>query len=410
MSDVKRSLKILFLANRIPYPVVDGQSRRTYNILKGLSKNNEVHFFSLYERSKRVDPKAKKHLREFCSSVEFIEGPNKHISWSMTYRLIRSIFSREPYTIWRSYSYKFKKRVLELLSNKMIDIVHCDILPIAYTLKYLSKKVPCVLTDHDVSYLKTLRMGKNCENFLLKLFLNYETVKLKRLERNIFLQVNMGITVSENDKQYLEDLNPNSKFYVIENGVDTKLFVGNMCGEKKNILWIGGLNDYSNNEAMTYFLKKIYPIVKEADEDITMTIVGGGESKLSKIYEKDKTIIFTGFVDDPVQYLNRATIFVAPILSGSGTRLKLLEAMSARKGIVSTSIGCEGIEGEDKVHFLLADSAKQFAEKIILLLNDEKLRNKISENAWNLAKQKYEWNIIINKINILYHQIVDNKI
>ena len=119
-------LKILFLTNRSPYPITDGQSRRTYNILKGLSRRHDVYLLSLYESIEEVKPECIKHLREVCAKVEMFPAPNKTLSVAMILRLLRSLFSRDPYTIWRHYSIPYVTRVRKLLDTIPFDVVHCD--------------------------------------------------------------------------------------------------------------------------------------------------------------------------------------------------------------------------------------------------------------------------------------------
>ena len=127
-----KPLKILFLSNRSPLPIIDGHTRRTFNILKGLSENNQVYLLSLFETPAEIEAHNIKKLERFCHKVEFLPSPSKKVSIPMLARLLRSLFSREPYTIWRHYSKSFSVRVDQLIQKESFDIVHCDILPIVY--------------------------------------------------------------------------------------------------------------------------------------------------------------------------------------------------------------------------------------------------------------------------------------
>lgn len=135
------SLRILFLTNRFPYPVVDGQSRRTYNILKGLSRNHEVVLLSLFEKSAPVEAYALDHIRQWCVDVELFSIPSKTPSVSMVVRLLRSLASPDPYTIWRHRSDPFLKRVEALTKGGSFNLVHCDILPVVYAIKNLEESI-----------------------------------------------------------------------------------------------------------------------------------------------------------------------------------------------------------------------------------------------------------------------------
>jgi len=399
-----KSKNILFLSNRGLLPIKDGHTRRSFNILKGLAEKNKVYFLSLYETPAEVSYENVKQLEKICHRVEFLPCPSKKISLEMLTRLFRSLFSFEPYTVWRHYSKPFLKRVDELISSKRFDLVHCDILPICYTVQNRAKIFRSV-TDHDVSYQKCLSIAKDKRNLFLKYFMYLEAWKLKRLEKNIFKHVDLGVAVSESDKKSLQKLCPEGKFLVVENGVELDKFqtVAEMP-EKSKLLWLGGFGHYPNIQGILFFLNNVYPQIKKAVPGVSLDIVGGGVTvEIKQFAERDSTINVTGYVDDPLPYLHRAAVFVAPILSGGGTKLKVLEAMAAGKAVVTTSKGCEGIDGMPGQHYLVADDHDHFAENVIRLLNDKLLRSYIQDNAKKLVNADYDFNTICIKLDDYYN-------
>lgn len=398
-----KSLKILFLSNRGLLPIKDGHTRRSYNILKGLAETNQVYFLSFYETPEEIEPRNVKELESFCYKVEFHPAPSKKISIPMLMRLIRSLFSIDPYTIWRHYSKSFSKRVNDLISTEGFDLIHCDILPLAYTVRN-KNGIFRSITDHDVSYLKCMRMGKQGWNIPLKSFLYLESWKLKRLESKMFTQVDLGVTVSELDKKILQTLCPGGKFVVVENGVETEKFKpSNEKVETNKLVWVGGFDHFPNKQGMHYFLENIYQRIKQRLPEIRLDIVGGGiPEKLKKLCKGDASIKLLGYVEDPLPYIQKATVFISPILSGGGTRLKILEAMSAGKAIVTTSIGCEGIDGTDGKHFIVADKPNDFCDAILRVINEPDLRKMLASNARHLAETFYDWKIIVGKLSNTY--------
>lgn len=401
-------LNILFLSNRIPLPIKDGHSRRTYNVLKRLSERHNVYFLSLDEDDiQKSNSKILEQLNHFCWQVELLKAPSKNISLQMILRLIRSVASSEPYTIWRHYSSLFLEKVVEVTKKNKIDIIHCDILPLAYLLSNV-KNIPCTLTDHDVCYLKSYRIAKQSNNPLLKAFMYLESFKLKKLESRIFKQISLGIAVSENDRSILQKLCFSDNFIVAENGVDVEEFNLNWdCIEPNTILWIGGFGYTPNKEAVYYFLDKIYPIIKKTVSTVKFILIGDNiTERLKQIAHRDPSIKIMGYVDNPLPFMHAATVFVAPILSGSGTRLKILEAMASGKAIVSTSLGCEGIEGVNSIHYILADDPINFATNVEKILKDAEFRKTLGYNARKLVVEKYDWKIIIDKIDFAYQQLL----
>jgi polysaccharide biosynthesis protein PslH len=406
-----KPMKILFLSNRGLLPIKDGHTRRSYNILKGLAEKHQVYYLSLYESPEEISSENVNDLKSFCSHVEFYPAPSKKISIPMLIRVIRSLFSIDAYTIWRHYSKLFLDRVNELITIGEFDLVHCDILPLAYTVRNRCDIFRSI-TDHDVSYLKCLRMAQESKNILLKTFMFLESWKLKRLESKIFMQVDLGIAVSELDRDILQRVCPRGCFEVIENGVETAKFIPGCSKEEFNkIVWLGGFDHYPNKQGIYYFLEDIYPKIKQEILDVKFDIIGSGiTEKLSHLVQNDCSINLMGYVDDPLPFIQRASVFVVPILSGGGTRLKVLEAMSAGKAIVGTSIACEGLDGINGQHFIIADDATTFAKEVVKLLQDNTLGVMLGSNARKLVVDHYDYTSICKKLNILYQKSIERKL
>jgi glycosyltransferase involved in cell wall biosynthesis len=396
-------LKILFLTNRVPWPIRDGQARRTYHILRGLGEAHDVHLLSLYETPPEATSDTIEHLRGFCADVDLIRAPSKKPGFEMAVRLARSLFSPDPYTVWRHYSREYAQRVRQAIGSTAFDIVHCDILPMIYAVRNTDMPF-CALTDHDVSYLKAERLAGQRRNIAAKLFIHYEAVKLKRLERRVFEHVDLVVAVSELDREILAHLTSTGRYAVVENGVDTEAFTPDpSVVDPNHLVWVGGFHHQSNYEAVRYFLDEIYPAVKSAHSGVTLALVGGDvPERLRSRVAHDSSVCLTGYVSDPLPYVQRAAIFVAPILSGSGTKLKVLEAMAAGKAIVSTAVGVEGIEGRDGEHFLIANEPSAFSKRIGQLLGDANLRKRLGTNARDLSRQKYDWTAICEKMANVY--------
>lgn len=403
-----KRLKILFLSNRSLLPIKDGHTRRSFNILKGLAAQHDVHFVSLYENQDELNKDNIKIIEEMCASVELIQAPKKTICLSMLLRLVISIMSVKPYTIWRHYTRDYHKLVEKHIASGNYDIVHCDNIPIAYTCMY-NKSAFKSITDHDVSYLKCYRMASETNNIILKMFMYLESIKLKHYEKKALKLFDIGIVVSELDKIILKKLCPDSELVVIENGVDTDEFTpsAKVGIENNTLVWVGGFKPFSNENGMHFFLDNVYSKVKNIEPNVRLNIIGGNISdRLRKLIYSDSSIQYLGYVDDPVAYIQKAAVFIVPIISGSGTRLKLLEAMSAGKAIVTTDIGCEGVHGVNGIHYIIANTKQEFADAIVQLFRDHRKRESLEKNARILAVQKYKWTVINDKLDSTYAQVI----
>jgi polysaccharide biosynthesis protein PslH len=150
----------------------------------------------------------------------------------------------------------------------------------------------------------------------------------------------------------------------------------------------------------------VYPLLKQKVPTVSVQLIGTGVTPKLQSYSKlDSSIKVVGYVDSPLSYIQSASAFIVPILSGSGTRLKLLEAMAAGKAIVTTTIGCEGIDGKDGEHYLVADEEKEFAERLATVLTSSTIRCTLGRNARRLAQERYDWKQIGDKMNDIYLRV-----
>jgi glycosyltransferase involved in cell wall biosynthesis len=221
-------------------------------------------------------------------------------------------------------------------------------------------------------------------------------LRLKRYELNVVSRFNRVIVCSENDAELLlkyakKDLNVE----VVPNGVDIDYFTPDpkLEDESKNIIVYTGAFMYEPNvDAVFFFVQQILPVIYRAFPDARFVIVGSDPpSRLARLSDLDPRIVVTGYVSDIRPFLARAKVFVVPLRMGSGTRLKILQAMAMGKAIVSTTIGCEGIAAKNGEHLLIADSPFEFAQAVIKLLKDETLRRKLGKQARLLAQREYAW-------------------
>jgi glycosyltransferase involved in cell wall biosynthesis len=236
-------------------------------------------------------------------------------------------------------------------------------------------------------------------------FENYAAKSLQT-EKNLYRMVNSFLCCSEIDRKKLLALNGAKKEgWTIPNGVDTteKLFDDNpLKHSRKEILFCGSMDYYPNEEGMLWFYNNVFPLVRNEIPGVALTLVGTTQIKENyKSLMNDLSVNFEGRVEDVKPYYYRASVCIAPLLSGSGTRLKILEAMSFGNPVVSTRIGAEGIDAINGKELLIADDAQEFAQAIIDLLKNNELFGSIRKAALSLVKEKYDWKKIGSLINAI---------
>jgi glycosyltransferase involved in cell wall biosynthesis len=222
-------------------------------------------------------------------------------------------------------------------------------------------------------------------------------------ESNFHKSLDAVITCSNNDKETLSKMNEGKLIIdVIPNGVKIPETIFNKDISADNpeyILFCGSLWSIPNAEGLYWFCEKIWPLVTKELPALKLWVVGIGE--LSEKYNSIKNIanvVFAGTVPDVKAYYENSAIAVVPLLTGSGTRLKILEAMGIGVPVISTSIGAEGIDYTRGENILIADQEEDFARQIIQLLQNKKQRQKMAVAARELVKSQYDWNIIGNRL------------
>jgi glycosyltransferase involved in cell wall biosynthesis len=397
-------MNILFLSTEIPYPPDGGHHLRTFNVLKILAKENTIFLVAFAQ-----DPSELQYvdeMKKYCRLVNVFPVAKTGKNPQFVSLIARNLFSRSPLVARRYYLREAAKRMLEIVREHHIDLVHIDMLALG-SYRHLFSDVPVLLTDHNVEFIRLLRWSNIEKNRLLKLFLRYQYSKLKKFEIETCRQVDHCAVVSHTDLITLGELCQNGHYSVIPNGVDTSFFHPlPIAAQADQIIWVGGMGGPYNADAVNYFLTSIWPIIQQQRPQTIIDFFGASPTRLLKeTAARDKRVRMHGFVDDIRPPVQAAMVFIAPIRSGSGTKIKVLNAMAQAKAVVATSIALEGIEYVDGVTACRADDPISFARATLELLDHPEIAVRIGKQARALIEQKYCWRIIARDIHKLYAMI-----
>jgi glycosyltransferase involved in cell wall biosynthesis len=211
--------------------------------------------------------------------------------------------------------------------------------------------------------------------------------------------------MSDLDGSIMQRVAP-ARYEVVENGVDVDFFAPLPVVDGHSLIFAGRLDQYSNRDAILHFMDAAWPLLTARYPDVTITIVGSNPpERLTAMAAADPRITVTGFVDDVRPYFARAAVAICPIRDGGGTRIKVLDAIAQAKPLVSTSIGCEGIEVTAERDVLIADDPPAFARQIGRLFDDPTLRASLARQARATAVQVYSWDILGAKLAALYDRL-----
>ena len=399
-------MNILFLSIENPIPPNGGHHIRTFNILKLLSEHNDIYFVALARSAEELY--YKDELKQYCKSVDIVINPKSTSKWRFILCILNNFFSPLPYVAQKYFSKEIKNHIEYLLEKYKIDIIHIDILPLSIYYDYL-RNMPAILTNHNVESLRLYRWGQLEKKIFKKIFIFYQAFKLKYFEQKMCPKFDRCIVVSEFDKEVLLSIYKEKidNIYVIPNGVDTGYYKPwKEMAVNNSVLWIGGMRGPYSSDAVDYFLKEIFPLVKPEVPDTSFMFIGKSPTtQLIKASNNYDNVQALGFVDDMRPFLNSCSVFIAPIRSGSGTKIKVLNALAFAKPVVTTSIGAEGINLTTGENCMIADSPVDFAQSLIYLLKNPKVAKEMGAKGRALIERYYAWQVIGRNMDSLYRGV-----
>ncbi len=402
-----KTKNIVFVVPRIPYPLDTGAKIRTFNLLKEINNENNIILLSfIYNEQER---EYAKDLEKLGIKVITIMSKDK-IGF---FTILNSLFTGLPLIIAKYRNKKMKHVLSCLIRKNNISLIHFDHIHLGQY-SNACDGIPSIIDEHNIESIILKRMIARERNWLMKLIQQAEYKRMARLERDECLRASVVSVVSEQDKDNLQALCQNGlNPIVIPNGVDTgffkPLYMNNAIPEEQSMVFTGSMDWLPNSDAVKYFCKEILPLIWKINSDVKFYIVGKKPpSSIRYLGKHDGRIIVTGSVEDVRIYIAKSKVFVVPLRIGGGTRLKILESFSMEKAVVSTFIGAEGLDVKDGQHLLLADTPQDFAQKVTLALEDDRLRKRLGSEGRKLVEHQYDWKIIGQKLNAIYREVVTN--
>ena len=393
-------MKILQILPRKPYPPTDGGRIVAYNTIKHLAElGHQITAVSLTEEMQRP-----RELEKYCNWI-----PVEKDTSTTVRGLIGNLVSGKPYTVSKYHGTAMEKKVLEILSTGKFDLVHADGLHTAEYALHARREfdLPAVLRQHNVETKIMERFYHNQPNPLSKLYGYLQYRKLKSYESEICNNFDRCLTITKKDDERLREMNSEISTSIITAGVDTSYFSPREVEEEPDtIISVAAMDWTPNVEAVLWFHERIFPKIQEEVPEAKFYIVGKNPPEKINGLEGNGTVV-TGFVPDVRPYMAKAQAFVVPLKTGSGMRIKILNAMAMKKAVVSTSVGREGIGARDGTEICVADKPDEFAGALISLLKDEEKRESIARRGLELVREQYQWGSVIRDLVCVYRRVLD---
>jgi sugar transferase (PEP-CTERM/EpsH1 system associated) len=391
-------VRVLFLSQIIPYPPHGGVLQRGYNLLRELGRAAEVHLLAYHHPDELPSEKveeSRRALLAFCDKVEYAPLWPKASSLHRAAALAMTTFSNQPFSVVAHRSAAFANLVAAALRDSPPDIVHVDTVALCPFAPPGSSAAPRVLTHHNIESILMARRAEAEPRAAARAFLRREAAKLRRYEAAVSPTFDLNVVVSPRDAEALAAIAPGTRTVLVPNGVDTEYFAPEDSPEEEALIYTGGLNMFANRDAVLHFLQEAWPRITSRRPRVRFFAVGQEPPpELQAIAAADPRVVVTGYVPDIRPFVRKAAVYVVPLRVGGGTRLKVLDAMALGKAMVSTSIGCEGIEVRAGEHLVIADTADAFADATVALLEDNERRRRLGRAARELVERRYGWRII----------------
>lgn len=386
-------------------PLDTGGKIRSYHIAKQLAARNEVSLFAFYAAHENDVHRQLESVfkKVFLCPLKLPE--NTGIGDKIRY--LAHAFSTEPYTMSKFCQPQVKRSLAELLAKERFDLVLADFLNASAVLP-TNLKVPVVVFTHNVETLIWKRHYEVEQRPVWKTMYGHEYRRMRAAERRYLSRADHVLTVSQTDKDFFSEYLNANNVSVIPTGVDTEFFKPGTSAVHENSLVFTGSMDWAPNEdGIIYFAENILPLIRAEVPEVTLSVVGRSPSaKIRQLAEETPNINVTGRVDDIRPYVQSGAVYIVPLRIGSGTRLKIFEAMGMGKAIVSTTLGAEGLPVTHGVDVLLADEPEQFARETIRVLRDRSLQGQLGAAARKLVEENYSWASVADVCDRVLHRVV----
>ena len=386
---------------------------RTYHILQHLQTEFDVTLVPFSRRVHQADATSRSTatnaLREEVAHVEtpaIIES-----DWSLWTRVsdhLKSVVSREPYTYYEYGNPAFRRMLDNAIKRSPPDLVHLDSLDLYRWLPFLPS-VPTACTHHNIESELLRLPADHLRVPGLGTYVRHQADLVEKIERRLSPRFDLNVLTSERDEARLRALAPQARTMVVPNGADIEFFSPSSSDLEVpgRVVFLGPTYMFPNRDAIEFFLDSIWPSVLESCPDATFYTVGKNSPGEKARFESRPGTSAIGYVSDIRPVFAEAECSVVPLRVGGGTRLKILDAWSMGKAIVSTSIGCEGLETLDGVNILIRDEPREFAAAVVDVLRNRELRARLEREGRHTVETHYAWSVVGARLNAAYHELID---
>lgn len=398
-------MRILWAKLDFLHPTTKGGHIRTLEMLKRLHRRHEIHYVAI------EDPRSSEGVER---SVEYssFRYPVRHrvpprFSPGFFVQVAAGLVDPMPVAVGRFRSTAMRSRIAELLATGSFDRLVCDFLAAAPNIPDISR---ALLFEHNVEAMIWKRHAESAPDPVRRAYFGLQARRMRQYERETCRRAGYVAAVSEVDAALIRREFGVSRVGDVPTGVDTEYFAppegtapdADAAGD---LVFVGSMDWMPNYDGVAWFLRDIFPLLAARRPGLKINIVGRNPAPaLVSLAASRAGVRLTGTVADVRPYLWNGAVSIVPLRAGSGTRLKIYEAMAARCPVVSTSVGAEGLPVEHGRHLLLANDPASFADACLALLDSAPRRQRLAKDAFDFVAAHFSWESVARKFESLLEE------
>jgi polysaccharide biosynthesis protein PslH len=387
---------ILIVCNRVPFPLKDGGSLAMFAMIKGWHEaGRPVHLLAMNTAKHNIK---QADLPELFGQIASFEMVQMDTQIKVLPTLSNFIFSQKPQHAQRFYAQHFEKKIIEKIQQIQPELIQLESIYLQEYAPVIRQYSKALLMQrlHNIEAEIWYRLAQESVGLLKKWYLKNLAKRIEQYEKMVWQDADALIAISNNDEQTISRSGCTTPMCTIAFGIDmdSKALVESLNDKAYHL---GAMDWQPNIEAMEWMRDEIAPTIHQKIPDFQFHFAG---RKMPEWFTKERKPYFycSGEIEDASTFIQDKGILMVPLRSGSGIRIKTLEAMAEGKLVISTRVGIQGIDAQDKTHFLLADTPQDFASAIewVHAHKDEALQ--IVHNAQKLIKDHYNQKMLQTRL------------
>ena len=407
-------MRILWLCHFLPYPATGyGALQRTHHLLLRTAESHDVGVVALSGHGPTSPSLIDEASRYLAPKLAFIDAspvsPGEFRRRRAT-ALVKALTGERPFherSCWNAGTFEsFSERVRRFRPH----VVHFDTVHLAAYAAAVAG-YPLVLTHHNIES-DVLAQRASVDSWSTRWFFRRESRKVAALEARLASRAASNVVVSASDAAALRRIAPNADTVVVPNGVDTDFFRADPPDRRRaaSLVFVGSMAWYPNRMAMDWLATELWPALVADRPERRMTVVGRNPTPtLMRVAAADSRFAVTGFVPDMRPFVADASIYLCPIRIGGGTRLKILDALSMQRPVVSTQVGVSGLDLEDDRHYLRAETTDDFVRAVRRLESDPELAARLARVGREFVVERYAWAAVHRELLACFEAVTERE-